>query len=170
MALAYRPHVSPSRSQGALGLWQPAQLQSHARHFVVTPPKSPAHRSTSQPGTTQLLPQAQAAVSCQLGAMLSSEKGKAAPVSQAGCDAPGDAGSCAPAQQEIRLYEQNRGGFPLQRRDRSPRASIGVTASSGRPGAGLGNKSLPQLHPKRGGGDFSVRTVTSQCHPRQKES
>lgn len=55
--------------------------------------KSPARRSTSQPGTTQLLPRAQAAASCQLGAMLGSKEGKAAPVSQASCDAPGDAGS-----------------------------------------------------------------------------
>lgn len=41
------------------------------------------------------------------------------PVSLAGCEALGEAGSWVPPPWEIRLYKQNLGDFILQRRDRS---------------------------------------------------
>lgn len=56
------------------------------------------------------------------------EKGSV-PVSQAGCEALGEAGSWVPAPWEIRLYEQNLGDFILQRRDRSLGGSGSVIAS-----------------------------------------
>lgn len=88
-------------------------------------------KSSSLPGTTHLLPQAQAVTACQLTATLDCRGWE-------GCEALGEAGTWVPAPWEIRLYEQNLGDFILQRRDCSPGASGSVTASYLLPGGSHG--------------------------------
>lgn len=149
--------LSPSCVSAAV-LWprQPAQPQLQVQLVVFTPAKNP-----SLPGTTHLLPQLRLLhLTSSEPAWAPEEEKGIIPVSQAGREALGEAGSWVPALWEIRLYKQNLGDFILQRRDRSLEPAVRSLISSWKAHMGC----LWDLQPTKGTkmSNLTIPTLTGK--------